>query len=95
VSFYIKLIFLFLLDVELISKIIQSKEIMSSISRIANISDNDDSTTLNDDYNNNSPGNSDIHLLAKRVLNILQEFKNSYSNVNEENRRSSLGQRQR
>lgn len=63
-------------------KIIQSNEIIDSISRIAN-----------EKTETNFTDNSDIHLLAKRVLSILQEFKSSHP-VEEYSRRSA-GQKQR
>jgi hypothetical protein len=71
----------FLIDVELVTKITQSNEIMTSISRIAN-------KNIEPDF----ADTSDIHVLAKRVWNILQVFKNSHPI--EEHRRSA-GQKQR
>lgn len=69
------------LDVELVIKMIQSNEIMASITRIAN------------DKTEDFTDNSDIHVLAKRVLTILQDFKTSHP-VEEYSRRSA-GQKQR
>ncbi|KAG2206725.1 hypothetical protein INT47_003667 [Mucor saturninus] len=69
-------------NVELAIKILQSNEIMASISRIA---DEKNETDFTD--------NSDIHLLAKRVLTILQDFKTLHPT--EEYSRRSAGQKQR
>lgn len=69
------------IDVELVTKITQSNEIMTSISRIANKNNEPDFADTND-----------IHVLAKRVWNILQPFKASHPI--EEHRRSA-GQKQR
>ncbi|GAA5814355.1 Vacuolar protein 8 [Mucor flavus] len=68
-------------NVELVTKITQSNEIMTSISRIANKKNEQDFADTND-----------IHELAKRVSNILQVFKASHPT--EEHRRSA-GQKQR
>ncbi|KAI8054809.1 putative vacuolar protein 8 [Thamnidium elegans] len=68
-------------NVELVTKITQSNEIMTSISRIANKKTGPDFADTND-----------IHVLAKRVWNILQAFK--VSHPIEEHRRSA-GQKQR
>ena len=74
---------------ELLTKIIQSNELLSSLDRIANEKSMGGNTDLND--------HNDIHILARRVLTLLEEFKNnrSFTATMEDGRRSSLGQKQR
>lgn len=82
-------------DAELITKLLESNEIMSSIKRITNISSNNNSPPgVSEEDADLAENTSDIHLLARRVLNTLEEFKSIFA-LETSSKRSSLGQKQR
>lgn len=72
---------------ELLNKIAQSNDICASLTRIAN-----EKVTENVEFQDHN----DIHVLAKRVLSLLEEFKRGRPAGDDINaRRYSSGQKQR
>lgn len=72
---------------DLLTKITLTNELCSALDRIAN-----EKPMENIDFNDQN----DIHVLAKRVLALLEEFKHGRSlTAIEDTRRSTSGQKQR